>query len=179
MVASFGGREDAVSDRLERTCAACGKTTGVDNIRGDYCEESSDFACALWQLGEAKRERDEALATVEWFREGTEQATLVGIEMREEIERLRAGLGAKVEGIFDRQSDALTVRALRERDEARDCGQDGVCAITPGCQRHWEERNRELVRERDEARAERDAAIGQLARLRSWATGERPGEGNL
>ena len=30
-----------------------------------------------------------------------------------------------------------------------DCGQDGVQA-SPGCNRHWEERNRELVRERDE-----------------------------
>jgi hypothetical protein len=43
--------------------------------------------------------------------------------------------------------------AARERDEARDCGQEGVCANPPGCQRHWLERNRELVRERDEARA--------------------------
>lgn len=32
-----------------------------------------------------------------------------------------------------------------ERDEARDCQQDDVCKLTPGCQRHWEERNRELV----------------------------------
>ena len=32
-----------------------------------------------------------------------------------------------------------------------DCGQDGVCKLSPGCDRHWEERNRELVRERDEA----------------------------
>lgn len=34
-----------------------------------------------------------------------------------------------------------------------DCQQDGVCAFAPGCTRHWEERNRELLRERDEARA--------------------------
>jgi hypothetical protein len=33
---------------------------------------------------------------------------------------------------------------LKERDEARDCGQDGPCAIAPGCQRHWAERNHEL-----------------------------------
>ena len=43
-------------------------------------------------------------------------------------------------------------RLERERDEARDCGQEGVCANPPGCHRHWLERNRELVRERDEAR---------------------------
>jgi hypothetical protein len=41
-----------------------------------------------------------------------------------------------------------------ERDEARDCQQDDVCAVPPGCQRHWEERCRELMRERDEARSE-------------------------
>lgn len=29
----------------------------------------------------------------------------------------------------------------------RDCGQGGVCAISPGCLRHWEERSRELVAE--------------------------------
>ena len=45
-----------------------------------------------------------------------------------------------------------TVEALEhERDEARDCGQDGGCALSPGCQRHWMERNTELWRERDEA----------------------------
>ena len=47
---------------------------------------------------------------------------------------------------------AATVEALeQERDEARDCGQDGGCALSPGCQRHWMERNTELWRERDEA----------------------------
>jgi hypothetical protein len=54
---------------------------------------------------------------------------------RREVDRLRA-----------------TVEALeQERDEARDCGQDGGCALSPGCQRHWMERNTELWRERDEA----------------------------
>lgn len=42
---------------------------------------------------------------------------------------------------------------IRQRSEIEDCGQDGVCRLSPGCNRHWEERNRELVRERDEARA--------------------------
>ena len=37
------------------------------------------------------------------------------------------------------------------RPEIEDCGQDGVCKLSPGCNRHWEERNRELVRQRDEA----------------------------
>jgi len=34
----------------------------------------------------------------------------------------------------------------------RDCGQSVVCRTPPGCARHWEERNRELLRERDDAR---------------------------
>jgi hypothetical protein len=42
---------------------------------------------------------------------------------------------------------------IRQRSEIEDCGQDGVCRLSPGCNRHWEERNRELVRERDAALA--------------------------
>ena len=34
-----------------------------------------------------------------------------------------------------------------DRDMQRDCGQDGVCAVSPGCQRHWLERNTELHRD--------------------------------
>ena len=45
-----------------------------------------------------------------------------------------------------------------------DCGQDGVCAVSPGCNRHWEARNRELVTERDQQtlranRSEADVAV--------------------
>lgn len=36
-----------------------------------------------------------------------------------------------------------------------DCGQSGVCAMPPGCQRHWAERAAELARDRDEARRQR------------------------
>lgn len=60
-----------------------------------------------------------------------------------------------------------------------DCGQDGVCAEAPGCSRHWAERVREVMAERDAAKAslidaaliharlieERDAARAELARL--------------
>ena len=42
---------------------------------------------------------------------------------------------------------------IRQRSEIEDCGQDGVCRLAPGCNRHWEERNRELVRELEETRA--------------------------
>lgn len=34
-----------------------------------------------------------------------------------------------------------------------DCGQDGVCAESPGCLRHWAERVREVMAERDAAKA--------------------------
>ena len=44
-------------------------------------------------------------------------------------------------------------RYVQEETVLRDCGQHVVCRTPPGCMRHWEERNRELVRERDEARA--------------------------
>jgi len=40
-------------------------------------------------------------------------------------------------------------RYVKEETVLRDCGQRGVCRTPPGCARHWEERNRELVRENE------------------------------
>lgn len=56
---------------------------------------------------------------------------------------------------YDRETTTCSgaLPKVRQRSEIEDCGQDGVCKLSPGCNRHWEERNRELVRERDEARA--------------------------
>lgn len=56
---------------------------------------------------------------------------------------------------YDRETTTCSgaLPKIRQRSEIEDCGQDGVCRLSPGCNRHWEERNRELVRERDEARA--------------------------
>lgn len=65
------------------------------------------------------------------------------------------------------------VRLLRERratTHAReasavaveDCAQDRVCATPPGCLRHWAERCRELVRERDAA------AVTERAKVAAW-----------
>ncbi len=56
-----------------------------------------------------------------------------------------------------------TLDAEAERMHERlDCGQVGVCATAPGCLIHWEERNLELVVERDRLRAENmcDACAG-------------------
>lgn len=44
-----------------------------------------------------------------------------------------------------------------------DCRQDGVCALVLGCRRHWEERNRELVAERDDLRRRIAANAGRLS----------------
>lgn len=46
----------------------------------------------------------------------------------------------------------LTAELAAARAEV-DCGQDGPCAKAPGCARHWQERNRELVAELAAARA--------------------------
>ena len=56
---------------------------------------------------------------------------------------------------YDREQTTCSgaLPKIRQRSEIEDCGQDGVCKLSPGCNRHWEERNRELIRERDEARA--------------------------
>ncbi len=44
--------------------------------------------------------------------------------------------------------NAALKKRVAEMEMQLDCGQDGVCAArAPGCNRHWEERNRELVTE--------------------------------
>lgn len=53
-----------------------------------------------------------------------------------------------------------------------DCEQDGVCATPPGCERHWSERNGELV-------AENAALTKRVAELESQAEGYRVAIRNL
>ena len=62
-------------------------------------------------------------------------------------------------------------RLTAERDEARDCEQDGVCAA-PGCLRCWQTRNLELLRERDEARVEVERMKIEVERLQMELSGE-------
>lgn len=71
--------------------------------------------------------------------------------------------------------DELIDELTRERDEARDCGQGGICATPPGCQRHWHERNRELVCERDEARTNFENACRTVASMHAATVGEVTG----
>ena len=56
---------------------------------------------------------------------------------------------------------------IRQRSEVEDCGQDGVCKLSPGCNRHWEERNRELVRENEVLRSNSDHLSSENASLAS------------
>lgn len=59
------------------------------------------------------------------------------------------------EAIVERVRKAEKARevAVWRSDRAHDCGQEDVCATLPGCGRHWAQRNRELLTERDCARA--------------------------
>ena len=43
------------------------------------------------------------------------------------------------------RADGYIIRYVKEETVLRDCGQDGACRTPPGCARHWEARNRELV----------------------------------
>ena len=52
------------------------------------------------------------------------------------------------------RADGYLFRYVQEETVLRDCGQRGVCRTPPGCARHWEERNLELVRENAALRAE-------------------------
>lgn len=56
--------------------------------------------------------------------------------------------------------------AWREEQAATiTCGQRGVCRTPPGCARHWEERNRELVRENEVLRSNCDHLSSENASL--------------
>ena len=58
-------------------------------------------------------------------------------------------------------------RYVQEETVLRDCGQRPVCRTPPGCARHWEERNRELVRENDVLRSNSDHLSSENAALSS------------
>ena len=58
-------------------------------------------------------------------------------------------------------------RYVQEETVLRDCGQRGVCRTPPGCARHWEERNRELVRENEVLRSNSDHLSSENASLSS------------
>ena len=56
-------------------------------------------------------------------------------------------------------------RYVQEETVLRDCGQHGVCRTPPGCARHWEERNRELLRENEVLRSNSDHLSSENASL--------------
>jgi len=56
-------------------------------------------------------------------------------------------------------------RYVQEETVLRDCGQRGACRTPPGCARHWEERNRELVRENEVLRSNSDHLSSENASL--------------
>lgn len=58
-------------------------------------------------------------------------------------------------------------RYVQEETVLRDCGQRGVCRTPPGCMRHWEERNCELVRENEVLRSNSDHLSSENASLAS------------
>ena len=68
---------------------------------------------------------------------------------------------------YDRETTTCSgaLPKIRQRSEIEDCGQDGVCRLSPGCNRHWEERNRELVRENEVLRSNSDHLSSENASL--------------
>jgi hypothetical protein len=49
---------------------------------------------------------------------------------------------------YDRETTTCSgaLPKIRQRSEIEDCGQDGVCKLSPGCNRHWPRLARELKR---------------------------------
>lgn len=126
--------------------ASARDATPEDLGRAGWVPERDDTRAGLREALRA-RERAEldALAELDEQRARAEKAEAFAKEIHWRCESLRVERNA---------AQDRTEKAERERDEARDCGQDGVCKVPPGCQRHWAERNRELLAERGKARAE-------------------------
>ena len=68
---------------------------------------------------------------------------------------------------YDRETTTCSgaLPKIRQRSEIEDCGQEGVCKLSPGCNRHWEERNRELLRENEVLRSNSDHLSSENAGL--------------
>jgi len=68
---------------------------------------------------------------------------------------------------YDRETTTCSgaLPKIRQRSEIEDCGQDDVCKLSPGCNRHWEERNRELLRENEVLRSNSDHLSSENASL--------------
>lgn len=65
------------------------------------------------------------------------------------------------------EDQSNTIEALKQARIAEiDCGQEGICARPPSCQKHWAFRASELARERDEARRELAAERERLSSVR-------------
>ena len=120
-------------------------------IRAGYDKTVADAGRAEVE----KRDAEIARLTAE-----RDQAVAHRAATNEEIKRLHAVIKAKgfsvEESIALHETRSEVARLAAELAAARaevDCGQDGPCAKAPGCARHWQERNRELVAELAAARA--------------------------
>jgi hypothetical protein len=119
-------------------CSDC-----FDGLKAQLAAEKTradDLSRMVAAMGEAARE----------FLDATRIADL---PLASEVERLDRAENA-LDAILSRPDVAAERGRWRKVDDADaeiDCGQAGVCATPPGCQRHWAERNAELVRERDAA----------------------------
>ena len=80
--------------------------------------------------------------------------------MSETSERVLARSWAYIDEAFvlAREVEQLEAKLA----EARDCGQSVVCVVPPGCQRHWEERCRELVGKLAEVTTALASLVGAL-----------------
>lgn len=152
---------------MSENCENCGRMIGH---RDDDCPFASPVECAL----------DEA------------ETQIAGIEAT-----VRAYLPPPLGGECPIQAAGMLLAQMRrERDEAQEALESLESSILEElpykyddgedddadpweCIGYAAQEIRTLKRERDEARAEVESLRGQLARLRAWATGERPGEGNL
>ena len=83
-----------VHSYVDGVCTSCGAVRSNDHLGPSWCSgrptARAEANTLREQVERLTRERDEARAEVERFRDGCERASIVGIAMRGEIDDLRA-----------------------------------------------------------------------------------------
>lgn len=95
-------------------------------------------------------------------------------EERAAVRRQSSGIPGSGSELAARLADDIDTLAAEV-----DCGQQGPCAVAPGCNRHWEERNRELAAEVGRLEAELRKYRGELRELLRHTNASYPRRGRL
>lgn len=142
--------------------------------------EAGELADVLQASRSIREHQAEALAVLEERMRRAEDARGRLATILDEAFGSQEVLG--LDGLLTRLEHLLHERgrqheaALTERDEARDCGQDRDCAVSPGCQLHLDRRGRELQEQVQDLSARLAVAAARACEVEAAREVPRPAE---